>query len=265
MAKPFESKYIPLADYFKICSQNEVTLTYGQIETIIGHTLPNAAYLSSSWWKKTKPPALHYFAWADNGFSVKDVKLGKTVTFQVSTLEESQTEEKEKQDIIIIREADLEDARAFITLQESIFSESDFMLYGPNDLQLTVQGMRKRMADWKSSSNSILFLGILNGQFAGFALYNGGPSPRAVHRASLVIGVLKEFYQKGVASSLMDYGERWARDAGITKLELTVVSTNTTAQKLYKKMGFEQEGIRKNSLVINNLYVDELYMGKILT
>ena len=265
MTKPFESKYIPLANYFKACNQTEITLTYEQIENIIGHILPNAAYLSSSWWKKTKAPALHYFAWMDSGYQVKDVQLGKEVVFQLATTEDKADEDNIKQDILLVREADLGDARAFITLQESIFTESDFMLYGQNDTHFTVQGMRKRIADWKNSPNSILFLGLLNGEIAGFALYIGGPSPRAKHRASLVIGVLKKFYQKGIATSLMSHGEEWAKQVGVTKLELTVVASNTKAQRLYNKMGFQQEGVRKNSLIIHGQYMDELYMGKVLT
>ena len=33
---------------------------------------------------------------------------------------------------------------------------------------------------------------------------------------------------------------------------------------LYKKMGFEIEGVKKDSLLINDQYVDEYYMSKIL-
>ena len=264
MPKHSESKYIPLSTFFKQSSDKEITLTYEEIETIIGHVLPNAAYLSSSWWKKTKPPALHYFAWTDHGYSVKDVELGKSILFHSAVLESDQEISigNNKRDILVIREAELEDARAFITLQETIFAETDFMLFGKSDRQMSVQSIRKSMTAWKSSKNSILLLAIMNGQLAGFVQFSGGPGPRALHRASVVIGVKKRFSKKGIASSLMRFGESWAREVGISKLELTVIKENTNAQKLYQKLGFENEGTRKKALIINEQFVDEFYMGK---
>ncbi|WP_411747380.1 GNAT family N-acetyltransferase [Psychrobacillus psychrotolerans] len=252
-----------MAAFFKQSTTQEITLTYVEIEAIIGHVLPNAAYLSSSWWKKTKPPALHYFAWTESGYSVKNVDLGKAIHFQ-SILHESneRNSDDDSQDILIIREADLEDARPFINLQETIFTETDFMLFGKADRQLTVQSIRKSMNTWKTSPNSILLLAIMNGQYAGYVQFIGGPAPRAVHRASVVIGVKQAFSKKGIASSLMLQGEKWAKGSGISKLELTVIKENTNAQKLYKKLGFELEGTRKNALVINDQFVDEYYMGK---
>ncbi|MEK5148554.1 MAG: GNAT family N-acetyltransferase [Psychrobacillus psychrotolerans] len=252
-----------MAAFFKQSTTQEITLTYVEIEAIIGHVLPNAAYLSSSWWKKTKPPALHYFAWTESGYSVKNVDLGKAIHFQ-SILHESneRNSDDDSQDILIIREADLEDARPFINLQETIFTETDFMLFGKADRQLTVQSIRKSMNTWKTSPNSILLLAIMNGQYAGYVQFIGGPAPRAVHRASVVIGVKQAFSKKGIASSLMLQGEKWAKGSGISKLELTVIKENANAQRLYKKLGFELEGTRKNALVINDQFVDEYYMGK---
>ncbi|WP_144510648.1 GNAT family N-acetyltransferase [Bacillus sp. FJAT-22090] len=266
MTRHFENKYIPLATFFKQSTNKEITLTFNEIEAIIGQGLPNAAYLSSSWWKKTKPPALHYLAWTDYGYSVKDVELGKSIHFQsvVHEKDERTADENDQKAILVIREAELEDARAFIKLQETIFSETDFMLYGKSDIQMTVQGIRKNFTSWKNEVNSILLLAIMNGQYAGYVQFTGGPAPRALHRASVVIGVKQEFSKKGIASSLMYHGEKWAKEVGISKLELTVIKENIKAQKLYEKLGFENEGSRKNALIINGHFVDEFHMGKII-
>lgn len=266
MPKVFESKYIPLATYFKQSTSKEIKITFDEIETIIGQALPNAAYLSSSWWKKTKPPALHFFAWTESGYSVKDVELGKFVLFHsvVHETDELTSDISDQQDILIIREAELEDARAFIRLQETIFSETDFMLYGKSDVQMTVQSVRKEMNAWKNSTNSNLLLAIMNGKFAGYLSITGGPSPRALHRASVYIGVKQEFSKKGIATSLMRHGENWSKEVGISKLELSVIKENNYAQKLYKKLGFEIEGTRNHALIINGEFVNEYYMGKLI-
>lgn len=264
MAKTTEAKYIPLYEYFKVTNQREVKLSFEQMEAILGQPLPNAAYLSQSWWKKTKPPALYYFAWVDNGFSVSEIDLGNYILFRNSIHEHEPSSKQEQQDILIIREAETEDARAFIHLQETIYSETDFMLYGKSEQKQSVQGIRKRLEEWKQSRNSNLFLAIMNGEYAGYLVIIGGPSPRASHRASVVIGVKQAFSNKGIASTLMYHGENWAKNVGIEKLELTVIKENIIAQKLYNKLGFELEGTRKNALRIHGQYVDEYYMGKMI-
>ncbi len=265
MVKKMEKKYIPLESFFAEVSQNEVTLTYTAIENIVGQPLPNAAYLNSSWWKKTKPPATHYLAWMNSDYTIKEIDLGRSITFIKESDEINvDSSSPNPKDILIIRPVDLDDARSFIHLQQDIDSESDFMLFGKEERKISVQAIRKRIGEWKKSDTSRIFVGILNGEFAGFVAVVTGPSPRASHRASIVIGVRKAYYGKSVGTSLMTKAEAWAQEVSISRLELTVIERNVPALALYKKMGYTVEGTRINSLFINGEYLNELYMGKYL-
>ncbi|MFX3674950.1 MAG: N-acetyltransferase family protein [Paenisporosarcina sp.] len=266
MAKRMENKYIPLADYFLKATLNEVKLTYTALENIIGQQLPNAAYLNSSWWKKTKPPAMHFQAWTDADYYVKEIVLGRTVTFAKTSdmLSDNNIDQTKSVDILIIRPVDLEDARSIIQLQQAIYSETDFMLFGIDDRRMTVQSIRKQIGEWKKSLNSSMFVGILNGEFAGFIVILGGPAPRASHRASLVIGVRKAFHGKNVGTALIKKAESWAKEINIERMELTVMENNERAIYLYKKMGYLVEGTRSHALKINNEFVNEYYMGKLI-
>jgi RimJ/RimL family protein N-acetyltransferase len=38
---------------------------------------------------------------------------------------------------------------------------------------------------------------------------------------------------------------------------------NTSAKHLYEKNGFNVEGIKKNSMIVDGKYVDEYYMAKL--
>lgn len=264
MVKKMEKKYIPLASFFAEATQSEVILTYTAIENIVGQQLPNAAYLNSSWWKKTKPPASHFLAWTNFDYAVKDIELGRSVTFikESDAMELGINSSSKPEDILIIRPVDLDDARAVINLLLDIDGESDFMLFGKDERKMTVQSIRKKIGEWKKSENSGMFVGILNGEFAGFIALTSGPSPRTTHRAALVMGVRQAYHGKNVGSSLMRKAETFAKEVGITRLELTVVEHNERALRLYKKMGFTLEGTRHHSLLINDTYVNELYMGK---
>ncbi|MET1013927.1 MAG: GNAT family N-acetyltransferase, partial [Paenisporosarcina sp.] len=159
---------------------------------------------------------------------------------------------------------DLEDARSVINLHLTIDRESDFMLFGKDERKLTVQAVRKRIGEWKKSLNSGMFVAILNGEFAGFVILNGGTAPRSKHRAALVIGVLSAFYGKNVGTSLMKKAESFAHEAEIQRIELTVVENNERALALYKKMGYTIEGTRLHSLKIGDQFINELYMGKLI-
>ena len=48
-----------------------------------------------------------------------------------------------------------------------------------------------------------------------------------------------------------------------SRLELTVICENSVAKHLYEKNGFEIEGIKRKSVLVDGKYLDEFYMAKI--
>ena len=92
----------------------------------------------------------------------------------------------------------------------------------------------------------------------------GNAAKRAAHRASIDLGLQKDAQGKGIAKSLLQKAEEWSKEKGITRLELTVVEENEPARKLYEKAGFESEGIRKKSMMINDEPHNEIYLAKFL-
>jgi RimJ/RimL family protein N-acetyltransferase len=79
------------------------------------------------------------------------------------------------------------------------------------------------------------------------------------------VGILQEFWGKGIGTKLFEQLEEWARHQQIHRIELTVMVHNESAVALYKKMGFEIEGLKKHSLLVREEYVDEFYMAKLLS
>jgi RimJ/RimL family protein N-acetyltransferase len=54
----------------------------------------------------------------------------------------------------------------------------------------------------------------------------------------------------------------WARNLGIVRLELTVFPHNAPAIALYRKLGFEEEGILRRRYLIDGRYMDAMLMGR---
>lgn len=98
----------------------------------------------------------------------------------------------------------------------------------------------------------------------GFITAEKGKFNKIAHTAYIVVGILEDFRQIGIGTEFLKYLDIWARKNKIIRLELTVVCKNETAKKLYEKNGFKIEGIRQKSMLIDNEYIDEYYMAKIL-
>ena len=80
---------------------------------------------------------------------------------------------------------------------------------------------------------------------------------------NLAIAILQEYTGKGYVTKLMNTIEEYVINNGITRLEFEVSKTNKLAISLYQKRGFEEEGIKRNSFLVNGKYEDELLMAKI--
>lgn len=89
---------------------------------------------------------------------------------------------------------------------------------------------------------------------------------RRRHKAKISIAIHNDYKGKGVGSLLfteaIDLAENWLM---LKKLELTVLENNIQGIELYKKFGFEVEGVSKADTVVNGHYADVVFMGKILT
>jgi DNA-binding transcriptional regulator YiaG len=74
-------KYEPLYQHLRRSGKDELTLTFAEIERLIGGNLPESAY-ERGWWGNRRN-ALQASAWMEAGYHAKDLDLGKKrVTFR---------------------------------------------------------------------------------------------------------------------------------------------------------------------------------------
>ncbi|MCC5622187.1 DNA-binding transcriptional regulator [Nostoc sp. CHAB 5715] len=71
------SKYQPLLEFLRGSEQNEITLSFAEIETLIKDTLPNSAKSKRAWWSNRSKGALQASAWIEAGYRVEDVDFDK--------------------------------------------------------------------------------------------------------------------------------------------------------------------------------------------
>ncbi|GEN53051.1 GNAT family N-acetyltransferase [Halobacillus faecis] len=164
----------------------------------------------------------------------------------------------------MIKTAKVYDAEAYQKLIEQLESESDFLLYGKSERKSTIEQVEGLIQKIEKEENSTIFLSKLNGGVNGHVTVFGGGAPRTLHTANVITGVLKEFHGQGVAKELFNRLFQWAEEKGVTRLELTVMVHNERAVRFYERMGFEKEGVKRQSLMINGSPIDEYVMAKIL-
>jgi RimJ/RimL family protein N-acetyltransferase/predicted enzyme related to lactoylglutathione lyase len=165
---------------------------------------------------------------------------------------------------IEVREIQEEDAEAFLDLLTRIDAETDFMLVEAGERATTVMEQRERIKGLLSKENQTVLVASRTEQLVGYLAAIGGEFRRNRHRAYLVVGVLQAFTGRQIGTRLFTALEIWARRHGIERLELTVRTDNERGTGLYRKMGFEIEGLKRRSLKVKGRCVNEYYMAKIL-
>lgn len=164
---------------------------------------------------------------------------------------------------MIIRKIRLNDAENFLELNKKM-DESGFMLYEPGERTTSVDQQEKILDKILSNNKSTLLIAEENKEIVGFIAALGNQVMRKQHSASLAVGIDEEFQGRGIATQLFNKIFQWANDSCISRLELTVITDNTKAFKLYKKMGFLLEGEEVHSLITNGNPVNEYYLYKLL-
>lgn len=165
---------------------------------------------------------------------------------------------------MVVREITLSDAENFGYLTQRVEMTSEFMLWEAGERKANPDQQRKMIERICSEDNSTILVVEKKGQLIGFLMAIGGNARRNKHSVYLVVGILKDSRGKGVGTKLFEELEKWALTHKIHRLELTVVTRNVAGLALYQKMGFEIEGTKRDSLLIDGEFVDEYYMSKLL-
>jgi RimJ/RimL family protein N-acetyltransferase len=164
----------------------------------------------------------------------------------------------------VIREIRESDAGSFLALCKQLDEENKFMMLEPGERTTTLEEQHTRIQDLLSRENQTIFVVEDQGRLVGYLAAIGGSYARNKHEAHIVVGLLEDFTSQGLGTALFARLDAWAREHHIHRLELTVMVHNTRGVGLYQKMGFAIEGVKKDSLLVDGVYVDEYYMGKIL-
>ena len=160
-----------------------------------------------------------------------------------------------------IRRAVEADAPALLALRQALFAETEFLLWEPGEFKDSVEDERARIVRLSGRPNSLCLVAESNAQLVGFLNAMGGQVNRQRHSTTLALAVLRAHWGAGIAGALLAEVLAWSRQVGLSRVELTVHTTNFRAVALYLRAGFQVEGVRRRSLLVSGRYVDEYLMS----
>ncbi|MFC5774809.1 GNAT family N-acetyltransferase [Ectobacillus antri] len=156
------------------------------------------------------------------------------------------------------------DAKAFLELCQTIDKETPNMLYEEGERVLTLEEQKEIIKHYLQQPNSTILVAEKERKLLGYITATGETANRTKHTASISVGVLQTSAGMGLGTRLFEKLEKWAKQAGIIRLELSVLSSNTPAIRLYRKMGFRIEGAKKGACMMDGILYDDFFMSKLL-
>ena len=161
-----------------------------------------------------------------------------------------------------IRKIRMEDADNYLDMLLNLDNETKFMMFEPGERPTDIN-IIKNIIEKSINGDDLVLVATDEESIVGFISVQKGEYKRIKHTGYVVVGIREKYRGKGIGSKLFSELDIWAIENKITRLELSVICSNTIAKHLYEKNGFEVEGIRKNAMIIDGNYVDEFSMAKI--
>jgi RimJ/RimL family protein N-acetyltransferase len=164
---------------------------------------------------------------------------------------------------VTLREASVDDAEELISVVKKYIEDSEYIPYTKGEFNPAIEFEKEWIQALNNQKNSLLLLAMHNDKIIGNISVNGSQRNMAVHTACIGIGLLREWRNQGIGSILFNSVIEWAKkNSQLEILWLETYVTNKEGIALYRKYGFEQDGIQKDFIKISdNEYADNLMMS----
>lgn len=165
---------------------------------------------------------------------------------------------------VIIRVAKEEDAKAMIGFTKQVGTETDFLSFGQEGIDIDVEAEKSYIRSYENSENSIMIVAEVDDQIVAIASLAGRNGDRSKHIAELGISLIREYWGYGIATQMMEMMIEFAENSPLEVLILEVISENDRAIALYEKFGFESVGKFAKRSKVGHKYYDTIFMQKLL-
>jgi len=160
----------------------------------------------------------------------------------------------------VVRRAVPGDAEALVALAGAVGSEPEGWLIADSGWRTAGEERRYLRALRRYAHAAVYVAETADGVVGRLSLARD-PHPASAHVADLGLMVAAGWRRRGIGRALLEEAVAWAREAGISKLELHVFPHNDPALALYESFGFVREGYRRAHYRRGARYVDAILMA----
>ena len=167
---------------------------------------------------------------------------------------------------LILRNCDYDDAQTFLDFFRLSASETENLVRYPEEITIAPE-KEGQILDRIMNSNDQWSIGAFDGKRIVGNINFGciGNRIKIKHRACFGITILKEYWNLGLGSLMINEMLEVLKNKGYEQVELEVIAHNLHAIHLYKKFGFEEYGRMSHGIKLKNgEYVDLINMIKYL-
>ena len=149
----------------------------------------------------------------------------------------------------LIRTAQPDDAETLLAYIRPVAEETEFFVIEHDEFPATVDEERTWIQEHLDHPGKIILLAEADGAIIGSVTFEVGSFRRVSHRGNLGLAVVREWRERGVGTTLLQVLLEWAEsNPVIEKVCLDVFATNNAAIRLYKRLGFDEEGRRARDI-----------------
>jgi len=162
---------------------------------------------------------------------------------------------------VLIRQTEISDAEKLLNCIKTYIPQSQYIPKLEQEIKLTIEQEEDWINSFLVNNNSLLLVAEYENQIIGNIDLTANRRKVMEHTAVIGMGMLKQYRNSGLGTELLLSVIEWAKQNPILELIwLQVYTENELALNLYRKMGFEENGIIKNFFKHNGKYFDNLTM-----
>ena len=154
----------------------------------------------------------------------------------------------------------IKDAHLFSKLRREIEEEADCMLAKKGERK--EGALRVLVKLLISQRRTVTFLAYDGKKDIGYISVVFPKFSKLKGNGYRTIALREKYRGQGRGNMLMEISEKDSKERGVRRMELEVFGKNTHAIELYKKRGYEIEGIKKEAIQSGDGYDDLVIMAK---
>ncbi|SDN03488.1 Protein N-acetyltransferase, RimJ/RimL family [Paenibacillus sp. yr247] len=165
---------------------------------------------------------------------------------------------------VIVRSANNHDALSALNIQRSVIAENEYVITTSHEFRNTEFHYQENIQKISENPKELFLVAEVKNEVIGWIIFHTPSLERRSHIGEFGMMISNEWRGRGIGKMLLISLLNWAVEhPSIEKIGLEVFSTNMNAIRLYKNLGFIEEGKRIKQIKIGpNSYIDVIHMYK---